>query len=302
MAKIGQGETMTIRIIEEPMVALLAEPAINWQGMRKVTEWLREYRPECLPEDSTRPEALFPHDLNEDGPQGVRRLLTGNELLVEFSGRKCYNSFGLKAGRKTNSEYVANLFGSPGKIPHASVLYHAKMTFFFGGIGRRVSHELIRHYVGADRDEEGSPSQESTRYTHHPGFFTLHPRAVGCPARTAHFVKAMEKAYAEYQNYLDFEYNTYADENDGDEPKGMDRKRIYEAAAQYLPGAASTSFTWTTNPLALSKLFKERCDFAADLEIQRFAQKLRSFCYKRWPNLFAESNKHVEWATLPKGV
>ncbi len=82
----------------------------------------------------------------------------------------------------------------------------------------------------------------------------------------------------------------------GSEPKGMDRKRIYECAAQRLPGAASTSFIWTTNPVALAKLFKERCDFAADLEIQRFAQKLRQLCYQNWPNLFPESNPAVEWA------
>ncbi len=73
-----------------------------------------------------------------------------------------------------------------------------------------------------------------------------------------------------------------------------DRKRIYEASAQLLPGAACTSFTWTTNPMALSKLFTERCDFAADLEIQRFAVKLRALCYERWPNLFRESNPAYE--------
>ncbi len=79
----------------------------------------------------------------------------------------------------------------------------------------------------------------------------------------------------------------------------MDRKRIYESAAQRLPGAAATSFTWTTNPIALSKLFRERCDYAADLEIQRFANKLRVIAVERWPHLFPQHD-HDAVAELNK--
>lgn len=74
--------------------------------------------------------ALFPHDMADVDPFGefkhamtpaeyggssrshdndtkVRyRELTGAELLPELAGRKCYDSFGLKAGRKTNAEYL----------------------------------------------------------------------------------------------------------------------------------------------------------------------------------------------------
>lgn len=38
-----------------------------------------------------------------------------------------------------------------------SILYHAKMTFFFAGVSRKFSHQFIRNYVGSDRTEEGSP-------------------------------------------------------------------------------------------------------------------------------------------------
>jgi thymidylate synthase (FAD) len=261
-------------------------------------EWLKEYAPDCLDpeEESLRAEQrIFPHDGTDKNDDGASiRPVSDNELLVELSGRKCYNSFGKKAGRRSNAAYVANLFGQPGKIPHASVLYHAKMTFFFAGIGRRVSHELIRHYVGADRDEEGSPSQESTRYTHHSGHFSLHPRMAEDARQTENFALDMNDAYTGYRSYLMREEQEFARLHDGKKPKGMDRKRIYEAAAQLLPGAACTSFTWTTNPMALAKLFTERCDFAADLEIQRFAIKLRAICYERWPNLFRASNPEVD--------
>jgi len=274
------------RIVTKPTIFVLAEMAIHPQAYADLIGWLEEYAPQCLApaeDGQSDRERIFPHDEWNDGR-------SDNELLVELSGRKCYNSFGQKAGRRSNGAYIANLFGTPGKIPHSSVLYHAKMTFFFAGLSRRVSHELIRHYVGADRTEEGSPSQESTRYTHHSGHFTLHPRMAGDPRQTAQFAVDMNDAYARYTAYLERESAVYAAEHDGKVPRRMARKRIFEAAAQILPGAACTSFIWTTNPMALSKLFSERCDYAADLEIQRFALQLRELCYARWPNLFRPSN------------
>lgn len=283
------------KLVKEPTIFVLAEMELGHNALTHLLTWLKEFAPDCLDpkEEELAPwDRIFPHPGHEklvEGKEETRRV-TDNELLVELSGRKCYNSFGQKAGRRSNAEYVANLFGEPGKIPHASVLYHAKMTFFFGGIGRRVSHELIRHYVGADRDEEGSPSQESTRFTHHSGHFSLHPRDAGDPEASEFFLQDMNEAYSRYRRYLTREVDNFKLKNDGAEPKGMDRKRIYEAAAQRLPGAACTSFTWTTNPMALAKLFEERCDYAADLEIQRFATKLRTLCYERWPNLFKASN------------
>ncbi len=291
------------KLVREPTIFVMAEMAIDPHAYGNLLEWLKEFAPDCLDPDEGGMEPfnrIFPHGFFEHaGPPGEEtaepaRRVTDNELLVEMSGRKCYNSFGKKAGKRSNAAYVANLFGSPGKIPHASVLYHAKMTFFFAGIGRRVSHELIRHYVGADRDEEGSPSQESTRYTHHSGHFSLHPRMAEDSRQEANFAVDMDEAYARYRGYLDREVAAFAAAHGDKIPKGMNRKRIYEAAAQLLPGAACTSFTWTTNPMALSKLFTERCDFAADLEIQRFAVKLRDLCYERWPNLFRASNPSCE--------
>jgi thymidylate synthase ThyX len=160
------------------------------------------------------------------------------------------------------------------------------MTFFLAGISRRVSHELIRHYVGADRSEEGSPSQESTRYTFHPGHFAVPPYVIarGLSAATG-FHQAMESAYSNYLAFINRE-ETLWESAHGKKPTAIDRKRIYEAAAGLLPMQACTSMVWTTNPLALSKLFSERCSEAADAEFQRFALKWRAVAEARWPNLF----------------
>lgn len=293
-----------IRLITEPTIIVLADMQLDTNGANQLLDWVSDYRPECVPDElpkdaEGRALALFPHNGRGDtgemivvGPAGTSRngtrQLTGNELLVELAGRECYHSYGLKAGRKDNREYIARMLfpEEPGMLPHASVAYHAKMTFFLAGISRRVSHELIRHYVGADRSEEGSPSQESTRYTFHPGHFAVPPYVLdrGVSAATTFYV-AMESAYQRYLSFIDQEEGAWEHAH-GKKPTAIDRKRIYEAAAGLLPMQACTSMVWTTNPLALSKLFSERCSEAADKEFQRFAVKWRDVAEARWPNLF----------------
>ncbi len=290
----------------DPTVIPIASMSLEPQGVEEMMEWVEVHRPECLPDREPgqlkRWDQLFPHDLHENtvvkdahGETNISRPLTSNELLVELAGRKCYDSFGLKAGRKSNGEYIKNTQG--GDIAHASILYHAKMTFFFAGISRRVSHELIRNYVGADRDEEGAPSQESTRFTHHYGFF-IEPPKYGMPSQMfndaeymermqAHFRRAMESSYREYLQAVAAECAEW-EKVHKKPPTSIDKKRIYEAASSFLPHQAETSFIWTTNPAAIAKLVRERANNAADLEIQRFARKLRAVSRRRWPNIFPQ--------------
>ncbi len=274
-------------ITEEPAVALLAQMSIVKSGVDAMTEWVASHRPECLPDEGRHFTALFPHDMRRsDGAVADGSLLSDNELLVELAGRKCYDSFGLKAGRRGNAEYVANM--QSGDVPHASVLYHAKLSFFFAGVSRRVSHEFIRNYVGSDRNEEGSPSQESTRFTHHYGHFVAPPRYVGDALKMAFFERAMQRSYDDYLASIEHDVEAFKSENGGAEPKGMDRKRIYEAAAGLLAMQAETSWIWTTNPMALAKLVKERADAAADLEFQRLARKIARVACAACPNLFPQ--------------
>jgi thymidylate synthase (FAD) len=298
----------------EPTIEVIAEMQLDWEGVEKMAEWVQSHRPKCLPdgyvEEQHDPHLLLPHGglrIEKKPVDDGYEVLTDNECLVELAGRKCYDSFGLKAGRKSNAEYIAHT--QEMDPPHASILYHAKMSFFFAGISRRVSHELIRNYVGADRSEEGNPSQESTRFTHHYGYFVLPPRYLEADCapetgdthqRQTRFRNAMKLAYEHYLQMVGFEVEMY-EQKHGEPPKAMVRKRIYEAASSFLPHQAETSFIWTTNPAAIAKLVKERAGEAADLEMQRFAKKLRRICVERWPNLFPqkfmrEPSIDTDWA------
>jgi len=282
-------QPQAIVLTKAPTVAAIGQMALMHEGIADMVDWVRDRRPDCIPEikrgslsrHGDRIMSLFPHK----GTEKSGRIVSDNELLVELSGRKCYDSFGEKAGRKTNREYIVNT--QRGDIPHGSIMYHAKMSFFIGGVSRRVSHELIRHYVGADRNEEGSPSQESTRYVEHSGRYIAHPRILDNENEISFFAEAMQKNRDEYLRYIDRCNRRYEAEH-GKLPKGIERKRIFESASPYLSHAAETSFIWTTNPIALAKLFKERCNEGADLEFQRLANTWKKLALREWPNLFCQ--------------
>lgn len=292
-------------VTDDPIIAPIAEMEFNTIGIQQMVAWIKDRRPECIPEEvhnspnaavSALISALFPHD------DYLSKKRSHNELLVELAGRKCYDSFGEKAGRRTNREYIENT--QKGEIPHASIMYHAKMTFFIAGISRRVSHELIRHYVGADRDEEGSPSQESTRYVEHNGRYIVHPRLLQeleqeneegvlsldfdgkriLPRSIKLFKHAMDQNRAAYLDYINAEFQKHPE----NKPKGMARKRIFESASSFLSHSAETSFIWTTNPIALAKLLRERDNEGADLEFQRLARVWKQVALAKWPNLFVQ--------------
>lgn len=295
-------------ITDNPIVEVIGYMQLDHEGVMNMAKWVQQYRPHCVPEGGFQNIMdLVPHDgydvdpsvpvqetttlwLVGGGAETVEsrrmRKVTDNELLCEFAGRKCYDSFADAGAKRTNGEYLRSMW--EGRVPHRSTGYHAKISFFFAHISRRVSHELIRNYVGSDRDEEGSPSQESTRFTHHPGVYIMHPYCIGNPVEEHEFRLKAQRNYEEYVTTIERKVLTYQQHHDGVPPKGLDKKRIYESTAGDLLMECGTSFIWTTNPMALSKFFHERDDEAADMEMCRFARKVKEVSLARWPNLFPD--------------
>jgi thymidylate synthase (FAD) len=265
-----------------PIINVIAEQKIAEDGVLAMAEWVRQHRPDCVPNAIAGGFAdmfeLLPHGRWEDPhpPTRATRQLSDNEILCEIAGRKCYDSFAEKAGKKTNKDYFDHIVSMDPM--HASILYHAKMTFFFAGVSRKFSHQFIRNYVGSDRDEEGSPSQESTRFTHHYGFYVAPPLMVESGVVSLdEFKRKSQRNYDDYNDEIDALRSMHPDAR---------RKEIYEAAAGLLNMSAETSFVWTTNPMAIRKFLKERCHGGADAEIRRFAVYLGKISFARWPNLF----------------
>lgn len=263
-----------ITLVYSPTVIPLMRSGLLDSGVRDLAAWVQERRPECGVDVQAH-----------DGPAVALSKLLGHPVDVdstesaafgvEIAGRGCYHSWGVKAGRKDTAEYIAHTQAGP--IPHASLLYHPHNTYFFAGLSRRVAKEMQRNYIGHAREEEGAPSQESSRYTEHPGWFVVPPRLTWAHDIRG-FADVMQRAYDNYLAFLTAQGVACA--------KGLDRKRIYEAAMNLLPEAAATSFVWTTNPVAEMKLWRERCAPEADLEFQRFASLWRKVAVEAQPALY----------------
>lgn len=287
-------------ITVDPTIVVLAEQKLSEPGVLEMAQWVKAHRPHCVPEGGfSSMWDLLPHDKADAphgnaeaarGNHGLPLWLTDNEVLCEIAGRKCYDSFADAAGKKTNADYFDHLVSMDPM--HSSVFYHAKMTFFFAGVSRKFSHQFIRNYVGSDRDEEGSPSQESTRFTHHYGWYVVPPYVLDIidEATRKHEVQMFREAcvnnYREYCTFIERQKQTYERQHPGEKMSTERKKDIHEAAAGWLSMSAETSFVWTTNPMAIRKFLLERCHAAADAEIFRFARVLGRHCFTRWPNLF----------------
>lgn len=294
-------------ITDDPIVEVIGYMQLDHEGVMNMAKWVERYRPNCLPEGGfNNVYDLLPHNGYDVDPFAVTaetvtpweqgggvtvtastpaRRVTDNELLCEIAGRKCYDSFADAGAKRTNGEYLRSMW--QGRVPHRSTGYHAKISFFFAHISRRVSHELIRNYVGSDRDEEGSPSQESTRFTHHPGVYIAHPYCLDKPEELLRFERSVQLNYEEYVETIQRKVSLFEAAN-GKKPVGLDKKRIYESTAGDLHMSCGTSFIWTTNSMALTKFFHERDDEAADMEMCRFARTVKRTCLQRWPNLFPD--------------
>ncbi len=269
-------ETKQVRIITgNPTVVALMDMRFMPGALDQLAAWVKENVPEAGVEGA---EDLLPRH----GIEEVRKP-TDNELIAELAGRKCYNSFGVKGAPRTNEAYLRSMW--EGRISHRSTGYHSHMVYFIANVSRRLSHEMFRNYVGHAKDEEGAPSQESTRYCDHPGVFIAPPRIVGDERKIERFRQEMQRGYDAYLTFQEEEIAEFKAKN-GVEPKGMDRKRIFEAASFYLHHSAATSFIWTTNPQAHIKLLEERVDAAADLEFQRLGRFWRDVSLEAWSNLY----------------
>jgi len=206
-----------------------------------------------------------------------------SDVLSEFAGRMCYDSF--TKGRAPD-EYVKNVIDDR----HGNVFIHPSFSFITAGISRGLSHELVRHSVGA------GPSQRSQRFVKvkivegadgqivYEGADCVLPPIIVHMAdqyrRDGQEEKAKEliedfvndfqtslKNYAKgeekYTQYL----KKYASDNT--QISEMLTKRVREASRYVLPNACETRMVWSMNVRAAFNIYDRRGSYHADLEIRR---------------------------------
>lgn len=189
---------------------------------------------------------------------------SGIDLLAEFAGRACYQSWD-KPNPKTrsNEDYLANVIG----LGHESVLSHASATFYATGVSRSLTHELIRHRFL-------SFSELSQRYVDAQDFSIVVP-----PLLDGH--EENEWRLSSIQNITVLTYLAIVDSL---EAKGLTGKKAREAARAVLPGGIETKIVVSGNIRAWRDFLKQRLSPHADAEIREFAEKVYDHLHMIAPN------------------
>lgn len=190
-------------------------------------------------------------------------------LLSEFAGRACYQSWDKPNPKTASTEgYIANIID----VRHFSVLAHASVSYYIGGVSRSLTHELIRHRWPAF-------SQLSQRYVDVPSDLpiVIPPDARGHVELEDILVAAAWDAQVYYNRLLE-----------AAEHHGLSGKRARQLARAVLPNATETRIVVSANLRAWRDLLERRLPASADAEIRELAEALLADLSEYAPEVFAD--------------
>lgn len=203
-----------------------------------------------------------------EGYMDMGDWVTHNDLLAEFAGRSCYQSFHKpNPATEANEDYIANIL----RQKHESVLEHATATFYIEGVSRALTHELIRH-------RHLSYSQLSQRFVDEGRRAIVIPPAIrGIPELSQWMRIDADDAFDNYEMYVDELLLA-----------GYKRKQAREAARAILPNCTETKIVVTGNMRAWRDTLGKRLDPAADAEIREVSQMILAHLRKVAPAAFQD--------------
>ncbi len=183
---------------------------------------------------------------------------------LERYTRVCY-----KSEDKMSAEGNPDFLKSKIRMGHESIIEHEKATVMLI-IDRGVSHELVRHRVGA------AYSQESTRYCSYnkdkfgneitviePYFFANRPEDYDCWQEACRFAE---------QSYMNMLANGCS----------------AQEARSILPNSLKTEIVVTYNLREWRHFFRLRCDAASHPQMRQVAIPLLLYFQDKLPALFAD--------------
>ncbi|WP_345628177.1 FAD-dependent thymidylate synthase [Rugosimonospora acidiphila] len=199
----------------------------------------------------------------------------GGQALAEFAGRACYQSWSKpNPATATNAGYLAHLL----EVGHLSVLEHGTVTFYFTGVSRSFTHELIRH-------RHFSYSQLSQRYVPERDAAMVEPEAIAeDPELHKTFMEATQTAVRAYTELLEGLEKRFADVPNAT----LRRKQARQAARAILPNATETRIVVTGNYRAWRHFIAMRASEHADVEIRELAVECLRQLQEVAPNVFAD--------------
>lgn len=197
----------------------------------------------------------------------------GGQALAEFAGRACYQSWGKpNPATATNAGYIQHIL----EVGHLSVIEHGSVTFYFTGVSRSFTHELIRH-------RHFSYSQLSQRYVPEREAAMVEPGVIASdPELHKRFVAASEAAVQAYNDLLEGLEAKFSDVPNAT----LRRKQARQAARAVLPNATETRIVVTGNYRAWRHFIAMRATEHADVEIRELAIECLRQLQGVAPNVF----------------
>lgn len=246
-----------MRIITEPSVRVIARQTFDSNATGAYLDEFFPARPDEM-NDGSSPDA------NEA------------EALVEFAGRTCYQSFG-RPRPGGNRAYLEHILESG----HGSVLEHASWSFLITGVSRSLTHELIRHRVGA------SISELSQRFVDMSEIGFVMP-----PAIQGGVDDQARKDWMYGIKIAKSVYGALAERIEATAPEDLSptdrRKWARQAARSVLPECTETRIVWTANARALRHCIEMRTPPAADAEIKRLFLAVLKLMKSEAPHIFGD--------------
>ena len=199
----------------------------------------------------------------------------GGQALAEFAGRACYQSWHKpNPATATNAGYLRHIL----QVGHLSVLEHGTATFYFTGVSRSFTHELIRH-------RHFSYSQLSQRYVPEHNAAMVEPDVIADdPELHKIFVEATEASVRAYRELLEGLQRKFADVPNAT----LRRKQARQAARSVLPNATETRIVVTGNYRAWRHFIAMRATEHADVEIRKLAVECLRHLQRIAPNVFGD--------------
>lgn len=199
----------------------------------------------------------------------------GGQALAEFAGRACYQSWSKpNPATATNAGYIKHIL----EVGHLSVLEHGTATFYFCGVSRSFTHELIRH-------RHFSYSQLSQRYVPERDAAMVEPEVIAeDPELHKKFVEASEAAVRAYNELLEGLEAKFSDVANAT----LRRKQARQAARAILPNATETRIVVTGNYRAWRHFIAMRATEHADVEIRALAVECLRHLQGLAPSVFGD--------------
>ena len=225
------------------------------------------------------------------------------EKLIAASAKLCYSACGVDEIAEKQTEESTNKFlNMLMSMGHESPVEHVSFTFGIEGVSRTLTHQLVRHRIGA------SYSQQSQRYVKLDQFDYIIPPAIEQnEIAKARFIEAMKTDQKAYDDIVDVLFDGYFQENlnrgmkEG-KAKSQAEKKAIEDARYVFPNACETKIVVTMNARCLMNFFHHRCCERAQWEIRELATTMLKLVRGVAPTLFGKSGPVCVSGPCTEGV